>query len=279
VVTFAIIVTGFAGMAGLVMVPVTLLLALSNSRERRWVARNRVRPCAGLRPGAALPRNFAVYGQTVPGRSGLLVAPLSGAEGVWYRTMVYRQDSYGENGTRLTILHEESGGDPFGIADDSGVAAVSAQILQGRIFSGHLSVWAQTRNAVGGSGPSPIEQTVDEATSGWRRPGPWLQHLLDRGTVPQRSIKGADRVVVVEEVLPSRVPMHVIGKPAALADGTVGLTLPRTGKYLVASRTPAETERELRGDSRFGLGCAFWAAVVGLVSSAGFAAIAYSQIP
>ncbi|MBG0564394.1 hypothetical protein [Actinoplanes aureus] len=273
--TAAIAVTGFFGFGLLVLVPVLLLLAASSGRERRWVARNRVSPCAALRPGVSLPKYFAVYGHTVPGRAGLVVAPLSGAEGVWFRTMVYRADGNGDT-TRLSVLWEQSGGDPFGVADDSGVAAVSADILQGRVYSGHLSVWAQTRHAVGSSGPSPAERPVHETTARWRDPGPWLRHVIDRGLIAERSIKGADRVGVVEEFVPSRVPMHLIGKPAPLADGTVGLTLPRTGPYLVCSRPPAETEQALRGDGRSGLGCAFWAAVVGAVCLAACLAIAYS---
>ncbi|MEU4427800.1 hypothetical protein AB0F81_44860 [Actinoplanes sp. NPDC024001] len=276
--TLVLIVTGFFGVGLIVLVPVLLLLALSDSRGRRWVARNRVSPCAALRPGAALPKHFAVYGHTVPGRDGLVVAPLSGAEGVWFRTMVYRADGNGDT-TRFTVLLERSGGDPFGVADETGTAAVSAGILQGRIFGGHLSLWAQTRHAVGDSGPSPTERPVDETTGSWRRPGPWLQQVVARGLVAERALRGADRIGVVEEVLPSRVPVHVIGRPATLADGSVGLTLPRTGKYLLVRRPPPETEQDLRGGARFGLGCALWAALLGAGLLAVCAAVALSMTP
>ena len=277
--TAGIIVTGFFGVAFAVLVPVLLLLAVSNGRERRWVARTGVSPGAALRPGAALPRRFGIYGRTAPGRDGLVVAPLSGAEGVWFRTMVYRIDSYGENTTRLAVLAIESRGDPFAVADDSGTTPISADLLQGRIFSGHLSVWAQTRNAVAGSGPSPVERPIDETTSGWCTPGPWLRQVIDRGLIAERSIKGANRVGVVEEFVPAGVPLHVVAEPAPLPDGTVGLTLPRRGRYLVVSRPPAKTEQVLRGDSRFGLGCAVWAALAGAGCLAASVALTWPLIP
>lgn len=273
--TAVLVVTGFFGMAFAVLVPVLLLLAVSNGRERRWVARHRLSACAALRPGVRLPRRLAVYGRTVPGRDGLVVTPLSGAEGVWFRTMVYRQDTSDGN-TRTSVLWEASGGETFGVADDSGVAAVSAQLLQASTFNGHLSMWARTRNPVASA--SPVERPVDEMTGRWGEPGPWLRQVIERGLIAERAVKGAERIGVVEEVVPARVPLHVIGEPGPLSDGSVGLTLPRTGRYLLGSRAPAETEQALRGDSRYGLGCAVWAALAGAGCLAVAAAVASSLI-
>jgi hypothetical protein len=264
ILTIVLAITGFAGIGLLVMGPVLLALAASDGRERRWVGRHAVSPCSALRPGARLPERFAVYGETVPGRDGLVVAPLSGVEAVWFRTMVCSINTVGDPGlTTTTVLWEQSWGDPFGVADDTGTAAVSAQILQASTYNSHLSMWARTRSPVASSGPVPVRTVVDEDTTSHRRHGPWLQQLIDRGQVRADAARHVDRVKVIEQIVPPGIPLHVIGQPALLDGGVVGLTLPRTGRYLVQSREPAKTERELAGDRRYGMGCAVWATLVG----------------
>jgi hypothetical protein len=271
--TIGLAVTGFFGCALAVLAPVLVLLAVKNGRDRRWVSRHAVSPCSALRPGVALPHRFSVFGHTVPGRGGPVVAPLSGAEAVWFRTIVCAAVMIDEN-THKTVLFEESGGDPFGVADGTGAVAVSAGILQGSTFSQHLSVWAQTRHPVGSPGPVPVRVMVDETSSSPRRPEPWLRHFLDRGLVHADRISHADRVMVIEEIVPAGVPLHVIGKPRTLESGEVALTLPKAGPYLVLGREPAETERLLAGDRTYGMGCAVWALLAGAALLAAFAALA-----
>ncbi|MEH1127855.1 hypothetical protein [Micromonospora sp. CPCC 206061] len=267
--------TGFFGCALVVLGAIMVLLAVKNGRDRWWIRRHAVSPCAALRPVGKLPERYSVYGRTVPGRGGLVVAALSGAEAVWFRTMVCSFVMVDRN-TRTTVLWEQSGGDPFGVADGTGAVAVAAPILQGATFSSHLPVWARTRNPVGSPGPVPTRTVVDETTRNQRQPGPWLRQLIERGLIPQDRVMHADRVTVIEEIVPPGIPLHVIGKPEILAGGVVGLTLPKVGRYLALSRTPAETERILAGDRTYGMGCAVWATLVGVVCLAVFAAVAIS---
>jgi hypothetical protein len=278
VLTIILAITGFIGLGLLVLGPVLVALAVSNGRERRWVSRHAVSPCAALRTGARLPKQFAVYGETVPGPDGPVVAPLSGAEAVWFRTIVCSTNTVGDPGlTTTTILWERSGGDPFGVADGTGTAAVSAEILQRSTFNSHLSMWARTRRPVAHPGPVPVRTVVDEGTTSHSRPGPWLRQFIDRGLVRADAAKHVDQVKVIEQIVPSGVPLHVIGKPAILDGGVTALTLPRTGPYLVLSREPAETERMLAGDRTYGMGCAVWAVLVGAASLAVCFAIAFTM--
>ena len=278
VLTIILAITGFFGLGLLVLGPVLVALAVSSGRERRWVSRHAVSPCAALRPGARLPKRFAVYGETVPGRDGLVVAPLSGVEAVWFRTIVCSTNTVGDPGlTTTAILWEQSGGEPFGVADGTGTAAVSAEILQASTYNSHLSMWARTRRPVGSPGPVPVQTVVNEDTTSHRRHGPWLQQFIDRGLVRADAAKHVDQVKVIEQIMPSGVPLHVIGKPAILDGGVVALTLPRTGRYLVLSREPAETERILAGDRAYGMGCALWATLVGAASLAVCFAISFAM--
>jgi hypothetical protein len=86
-----------------------------------------------------------------------------------------------------------------------------------------------------------------------------------------------DEVRVIEQIVPPGVPLHVIGRPAILDGGVAAITLPRTGRYLVLSREPAETERILAGDRTYGMGCALWATLVGAALLAVCFAIAFAM--
>lgn len=278
VLTIVLAITGFFGLGLLVLAPVLVALAVSDGRQRRWVNRHAVSPCAALRPGARLPERFAVYGETVPGRDGLVVAPLSGVEAVWFRTRVCSIHTVGDPGlTRTAVLWEQSGGEPFGVADGTGTAAVSAELLQASTYNNDLSMWARTRLPVASAGPAPVRTVVDEDTTSHRRRGPWLQQVIDRGLVRADAAKHVDRVKVIEQIVPSGIPLHVIGKPVILDGGVAALTLPRTGRYLVLSREPAETERILAGDRTYGMGCAVWAMLAGAASLAVCIAVAFAM--
>ncbi|MBY8870581.1 hypothetical protein K7640_01840 [Micromonospora sp. PLK6-60] len=272
--SFLTVALAILGFGTLMLAPVLLALAVSNGRQHRWVRRHAVTPCAALRPGARLPQRLAVYGQTVPGRDGLVTAPLSGAEAVWFRTTVCAIDDVGDPGlTRTAVLWEQSAGDPFGVADNTGTVAVSAEILQASTYNPRLSVLAQTRLPVAHAGPTPVRTVVDEETTSHRRNGRWLQQVVDRGLVPADAARRVERVRVMEQIVPAGVALHVIGKPAVLDSGVAALTLPSTGRYLVQSREPTETERELAGDRTYGMGCALWTGLVGVAALAAIWAI------
>ncbi|MFI6133754.1 hypothetical protein [Micromonospora sp. NPDC051141] len=276
--TVVVAILGVLGYAMLVLAPVLLALAVSEGRQHRWVRRHPVSPCAALRPGTRLPGRMAVYGETAPGPAGLVVAPLSGVEAVWFHTMVYTVDSSGDPPlTSTEVLWEQSAGDPFGVADGTGTAAVSARLLQAATNDPRLSAWARTRLPVAHAGPTPVRTVVGEETTSPRRHGRWLQDLIDRGLVPADAARRVERVWVVEQVVPPGLPLHVIGRPLILDSGVAALTLPRTGRYLAVSREPAETERKLLDDRRYGMGCALWAAVVAVVSLAIVWAVSYAM--
>ncbi|WFE35250.1 hypothetical protein [Micromonospora sp. WMMD975] len=267
--TVVVVSLGFLGFAMIVLAPVLLALAVSDGRQHRWVRRHPVSPCAALRPGRRLPSRLAVYGRTVPGRDGLIVAPLSGVEAVWFRTLVYSTVTSGDPGlTQTSVLWEQSAGDPFGVADDTGTAAVSAGLLQAASHDPRLSLWASTRLPVAHAGPVPVRTVVDEETTSHRHHGRWLQQFIDRGLVPADAARRVDRVRVIEQVVHPGEPLHVIGRPAILDGGVAAFTLPRTGRYLLLSREPAETESTLAGDRTYGMGCALWAALVGVAALA-----------
>jgi hypothetical protein len=168
--TVVVVVALAAGLALLVLGPVLLALAVSSGRQRRWVSRHAVVPCAALRPGSRLPRRLAVYGATVAGPGGPVVAPLSGVEAVWFRTMACSTVTVGDPGLTTTrILWEQSGGEPFGVADGTGTVAVSAKTLQWSTYIRHMSGKARSRHSVGLNGPSPVRTLVDEDITSHRR--------------------------------------------------------------------------------------------------------------
>ena len=219
-----------------------------------------------------------MYGATVPGPEGLVVAPLSGVEAVWFRTMACLTVSSGDPSLTTTrILWQQSGGEPFGVADGTGTVAVSSKMLQWSTYMRHMSGKARSRDSVGLNGPSPVRTLVDEDTTNHRQPGPWLQRLMDHGLVRADSVKDVDQVTVIEEIVPPGIPLHVIGKPAIHDGRVVALTLPMTGRYLILSREPAETEAVLRADHRSGMGCALQAILVGAAFLAVSLAINYAM--
>lgn len=234
--------TGAIGLGALMLAPVLLVLAFSNGRERRWVARYPVVPCGSVRPGA---QRAAVYGRA---DSAAVAAPLSGVSGVWSRSTVQASDE-GEV-TRRWILWEHTSGESFGVSDGTGTVVVSAELLG-------------ARRSVASSGPSPLRTVLDEEGH-----GPALQQLIARGLVRADAVKRADRVTVTERIVPAGVALHVVGKPVVLTTGAVALTLPAGGRSLILCRSPTETERILAGDRTLGLRYAVGALVVGVVALA-----------
>jgi hypothetical protein len=174
------------------------------------------------------------------------------------------------------VLFERTFGEPFGVADSTGTAAVSGDLLEAFLFNEHPPLWRPTRVPEGRAGEQLVHRAVDELTAKRDEPGPYLRVAIERGLVGPDARRRVDEVGVLEEYIVAGQPLHVIGRPAMLDGGVPGLTMPRRGRYLIVSREPAETEAELVGDGRFGLGCALWALLAGVVAVAAGFAVAYS---
>ncbi|MFC6605952.1 hypothetical protein ACFQFC_02695 [Amorphoplanes digitatis] len=249
---------------------------MKNRRDARWVRRHPVSPAAAVRPGVPLPQRYAVFGLTAPGPAGTVHTLLAGTPAVWCRTMVYTRRSLGEDRGELRVLFEQTYGEPFGVADSTGTAAVSGSFLEAFLFNEHPPLWGRTRIPEGRPGEQLVRRAVDELTAKRDEPGPYLRAAIARGLVKPGARRRVDEVGVLEEYIVAGQPLHVIGKPAVLDGGVPGLTMPRRGRYLVVSREPAETAAELAGDGRFSLGCGLWALLAGAVAVAVSFAAAYS---
>jgi hypothetical protein len=98
------------------------------------VRRHPVSPAVAVRLGVALPQRYAVFGLTAPGPAGTVRTLLAGTPAVWCRTMVYTRRSLGEDRGELRVLFEQTFGEPFGVADSTGTAAVSGNFLEAFLF-------------------------------------------------------------------------------------------------------------------------------------------------
>nr|BFE72084.1 hypothetical protein GCM10020092_053850 [Actinoplanes digitatis] len=250
---------------------------MKNRRDARWVRRHPVSPAAAVRPGVPLPQRYAVFGLTAPGPAGTVHTLLAGTPAVWCRTMVYTRRSLGEDRGELRVLFEQTYGEPFGVADSTGTAAVSGSFLEAFLFNEHPPLWGAYAHPGGPAGRAtgpPRRRRADREAG--RGQGPYLRAAIARGLVKPGARRRVDEVGVLEEYIVAGQPLHVIGKPAVLDGGVPGLTMPRRGRYLVVSREPAETAAELAGDGRFSLGCGLWALLAGAVAVAVSFAAAYS---
>lgn len=273
--TFVVAITACFGVGLVMLAPVLVWLAVKNRRDARWVRRHPVSPAAAVRLGVALPQRYAVFGRTAPGPAGTVRTLLAGTPAVWCRTMVYTLRNAGEDGGgEVRVLFEQTFGEPFGVADSTGTAAVSGNFLEAFLFHEYPPLWRRTRIPEGQPGERLVHRAVDELTAKRDEPGPYLRAAIERGLVGPGARRSVD-IGVLEEYIVAGQPLHVIGKPAMLDGGVPGLTMPRTGRYLIVSREPAETEAELVGDGRFSLGCGLWALLAGAVAVAVSFAVAY----
>lgn len=116
---------------GVVFFIVSLLsvgLGASETRLRRLLRGTRVIPCGELAWGRDQSGIATVYGRTGPGPEGMLRAPLSGEECVWYRIEVSHLDDGVHrmySGTRGAVIN---------LTDASGSILVEAELLQKAIY-------------------------------------------------------------------------------------------------------------------------------------------------
>ncbi|WP_433380090.1 hypothetical protein ACQPZX_14655 [Actinoplanes sp. CA-142083] len=274
--TFVVAIAACFGVGLLMLAPVLVWLSVKSRRDARWVRRHPVSPAAAVRLGVALPQRYALFGLTAPGPAGTVRTLLDGTPAVWCRTMVYTRRSLGEDRGELRVLFEQTFGEPFGVADSTGTAAVAGNFLEAFLFNGHPPLWRRIRIPEGQPGEQLVHRAVDELTAKRDEPGPYLRAAIERGLVGPGARRRVDEVGVLEEYIAAGQPLHVIGKPAMLDGGVPGLTMPRRGRYLIVSREPAETEAELVGDGRSSLGCGLWVLLIGAVAVAVSFAVAYS---
>lgn len=91
-----------------------------------------------MRLGVALPQRYAEFGLTAPGPgpAGTVRTLLAGTPAVWCRAMIYTRRSLREDRGELRVLFEQTFGEPFGVADSTGTAAVSGNFLEAVLLNG-----------------------------------------------------------------------------------------------------------------------------------------------
>lgn|GEM_PF-2054778 len=166
----------------------------------------------------------AVVGRTVAGPGGLVPAPLSGIDCVWYRIVVIRQDTVGSNeGVGSFELYTTSGGtDPIPVVDGPQTLLLHVTVeLAGQA----LAPWAG----------SLFEVSVTEHTARTRSdpvpPAPRLAELQRSGAIgPEQLRPGRDTrgFMVAEYVVRADRPVLAIGRPRPYGD-TVALEPVRGG--------------------------------------------------
>ena len=140
-------------------------------RTRRKAARMPLLTCEQLNSAAPLPRRVAVTGVTAPGLHGLLRAPVSGEDCVWYESTVINDFSMNESRRDWACR----------LAPESFVAVADGPA---RVF---LTPYL-ARKLIGPKSAAVMTQTIDEVTPYTGRPG-WdngtrLATLRDEGSFP-----------------------------------------------------------------------------------------------
>jgi hypothetical protein len=149
------------------------LLGEGPGHTRRKAARMPLWTCEQLNSAGSLPRRVAVTGVTAPGLHGLLRAPVSGEDCVWYESAVINDFSVNESPHHWACR----------LAPESFVAVADGPA---RVF---LTPYL-ARKLIGPKSAAVMTQTIDEVTPYTRRPG-WdngtrLATLRDEGSFPAR---------------------------------------------------------------------------------------------
>ena len=151
------------------------------------------------------PWRVAVGGVTAPGPDGMVTAPLSGVECVWYRLRVTRSFPRGDSIDEESVL-DQVGGDPIGLVNRSDKILVSSDLFY--------------RALLGTESPGlieypPLAGDVDSQLRTLRERGllttdPWRKKEI---SIEEAVVRGGRRIVVVGQ--PSR-------RDGATVLGTVG---------------------------------------------------------
>jgi hypothetical protein len=227
------------------------LLGEGPGRTRRKAARMPLLTCEQLNSAAPLPRRVAVTGVTAPGLHGLLRAPVSGEDCVWYESAVINDFSVNESRRDRACR----------LAPESFVAVADGPA---RVF---LTPYL-ARKLIGPKSAAVMTQAIDEVTPVHRaaRLGQWDApgHTARRRKLPGRRVHAtagyqARQVLhlhflrtrhfsICETIVRPGMEIFVIGKPSRKPGVGIVLKVPFRPISGVSSLSAADVHRYL--DSR-----------------------------
>jgi len=224
------------------------LLGEGPGRIRRKAARMPLWTCEQLNSAGALPRRVAVMGVTAPGLHGLLRAPVSGEDCVWYESTVINDFSDDQRRDWACRLAPESF---VAVADGPARVFLTPDLARKRI---------------GPKSTAVVTQTIEEVTPYTGRPG-WdngtrLATLRDEGSfpacvfTPRRDTRRyyifiplrTRHFSIHETIVRPDMEIFVIGKPSRKPGVGIVLKVPFRPISGVSSLSAADVHRYL--DSR-----------------------------
>jgi hypothetical protein len=233
----------------IVGISIFLLLGIDELLGRNVLRRTPARTPAQLKTAERLPRRVAVIGQAAPGARGMLTAPLSQRDCVWYRLSLWCETRH-EDGWRDTMVSVYRSDDVIRLEQEDGSVLVSADLLgeklPGATGSPMESPWAELRADPAIEDPSGFDQ------------------LRKLGLIPPQALAAGTRprgFSAEEELIAAGQPLVVLGAPRRDDSGVrlVRHTLGRSGvarDQQLLSQAEAQARDTLslvRGLTKFGL--------------------------
>jgi hypothetical protein len=229
---FAIVVALYAGVPELLASRRLAAVPVLRSRQLRDVER--------------LPRRVAVQGKTAPGRAGLLTAPLSQQECVWYRVQIWDEHrfSFGSDERAIQDLAlEHAASDLIAVADETGTVHLSPALLTRSLpgYTGSLVESSWTGEPVQAHDPgSPAGSDLDK--------------LAERGIImPDALIRQLDHprasVWATEAIVRPARPIVALGAPRRFS-GDIVLGPASVGRWGTAPTSAVELQH--RADAAAG---------------------------
>jgi hypothetical protein len=240
---------GLGGVCLLLAGGMSLLLGFEDGAARNLLAKTPVLNHAQLLRAVRLPRRVTVQGRTVAGPEGVLTAPLSREECVWYRVRIWYDywDARHEVNTDSMAWERAGGGDEVRLDDSTGVVLVSSDLL-----------WRDLPS----SDRSPIESPWSDDTTSGVSSG--LNALRRLGLIHSDAYRQQPTSFRVEEKLvrpdqpvvalgrPRRENGEIVLHPSPL--GSCGASLRPLSEVRDMSATTARgTWVVIRGIAKFGL--------------------------
>lgn len=249
-VTLGVALLWIPGLFGLIAMVIFLIVGSRLWRGGQVARQAPPARCADVRAGS---RPVHLSGASSPGPRGLVTAPVSGIECVWYRDRVYRlyessrwqdgADGWEQVATRVQEQVWEGGSGPFALRDESGSVLLHPVVIDRRTTRGYPKEEAVDDQREEGPEPRNYEYgPVGVLTSSGLLPA----GFLGRFAGPEARTFGYR---VTEEVIRPGVPFHVFGVaaqrdgqpvmapvgdiPAISVDG-MGLVLTRGGRSATA---------------------------------------------
>jgi hypothetical protein len=165
-----------------------------------------------------LPRQVAVQGETAPGMAGMLMAPLSLQECVWYRVQIWDEHRFSLGSDERSVRNlafEHTASDMIAVADATGTVHVSSVLLTRSLpgYTGSLveSSWTGEPVHAHDAGSPHSSDLVKLAERGIIMPDALTQQL-DR---PKTS------VWATEAIVRHRKPMVALGTPRRISGDIV----------------------------------------------------------